>query len=187
MMTRKEKHEKLDTVVELMKVGNKVAEWAKSEFPVSVEDTEVLAYFEDGVGNVGIRLYGKLMREHFNDVANKMKAEGLNDCEAVIGLEDDDYVTFYGVGPYVEDEAKMEKVRAIVRNLKLPGKAKVTVGDRFHNGQTLTIRDNEKDVVKRNDEMVEAKKMVARAIRKVGEIFRAEKTARTDTYWLILK
>lgn len=38
-----------------------------------------------------------------------------------------------------------------------------------------------------NDEMVEAKKMVARAIRKVGEIFRAEKTARTDTYWLILK
>ena len=38
-----------------------------------------------------------------------------------------------------------------------------------------------------NDEMVEAKKMVARAIRKVGEIFRAEKTARTDAYWLILK
>lgn len=38
-----------------------------------------------------------------------------------------------------------------------------------------------------NDEMVETKKMVARAIRKVGEIYRAEKTARTDTYWLILK
>lgn len=186
-MTRKEKHEKLDTVVELRKVGNKVAEWAKSEFPMSVEDTEVLAYFEDGVGNVGIRLYGKLMREYFKDVAKNMKAEGLNDCEAVIGLEDDGYVTFYGVGPYVEEEAKIEKVRAIVRDLKLPGKAKVKVGDRFHNGQMLAIRDNERDAVKRNDEMVEAKKMVARAIRKVGEIFRAEKTARTDTYWLILK
>lgn len=186
-MTRTEKHEKLDTVVELRKVGNKVAEWAKSEFPMSVEDTEVLAYFEDGVGNVGIRLYGKLMREYFKDVAKKMKAEGLNDCEAVIGLEDDGYVTFYGVGPYVEEEAKIEKVRAIVRDLKLPGKAKVTVTDHFHNGQMLTIRDNERDAVKRNDEMVKAKKMVARAIRKVGEIFHAEMTARTDTYWLILK
>ena len=86
-MTRKEKHEKLDTVVELRKVGDKVAEWAKSEFPMSVEDTEVLAYFEDGVGNVGIRLYGKLMREHFKDVAKKMKAEGLNDCEARLSLQ----------------------------------------------------------------------------------------------------
>ena len=38
-----------------------------------------------------------------------------------------------------------------------------------------------------NDEMVEAKKMVARAIRKVGEIFHTKMTAKTDTYWLILK
>ena len=186
-MTRKEKHEKLDTVVELRKVGNKVAEWAKSEFPMSVEDMEVLVYFEDGVGTVGIRLYGTLMRGNFKDVLKKMKAEGLNDCEAVIGLEDDGYVTFYGVGPYVEEEAKIEKVRAIVRDLELPGKAKVTVTDHFHNGQMLTIRDNERDAVKRQDEMVEAKKMVSRAIRKVGEIFHTEMTAKTDTYWLILK
>lgn len=186
-MTRKEKHEKLDTVVELKKTGDKVAEWAKSEFPMSVEDTEVLVYFEDGVGNVGIRLYGKLMREYFKDVLRKMKTEGLDDCEAVVGREDDGYVTFYGFGPYVEEQAKLEKVRAIVRDLELPGKAKVKVGDRFHNGQFLIIRDNEKDAVKRNDEMIKAKKMVGRAIRGVGEILHAEKTARADAYWLILK
>lgn len=31
MKTRKEKHEKLDTVVELRKAGNKVAEWVNVE------------------------------------------------------------------------------------------------------------------------------------------------------------
>jgi len=186
-MTMSEKFEKLDSVTALKRAGKKVAEWAKSEFPMSVEDAEVLAYFEDGVGNVGIRLYGKLMREYFTDVLNKMKREGLKECEAVVALEDDGFVTFYGVGPFVAKEAKVEKVREAVRGLILSGKTKVTVSEVHDVLPMLWVKTTEKDPEIRKHDLNTSAWIVERAIKKFARMKFAEGKAGRNAYWLYLK
>lgn len=178
-------HKKIVDVMAGRRVGNYVAQWARDRYEC-IEDTEVLCYVEDGRVEVGIRFYGEIPGKACYEIMAEMKRQGLEEVDTVMGLEDDGYVTMYGVGPYAEFEAKVERIRIILGGIAYAGKSKVSLSEIHGPGPTpmMWIKNNDKNRATAAIDMRKSEDAIRLALKGLAKIRRAEWKSDCRAFWV---